>query len=303
MLGRVARLYYEFDLTHQEIADLLGVSRIRVTRALAEARRTGVVQIEVHTDEALFVDEEVALAARYGLAHVWVAPTNPENQADPIARLAANCVLNLISKGMSVGVGLSTTLALTTSYVSSPSRVAADFIPFQGTNPGLVVPPTPSNIAYELARKFGGSSHDMAVPVLPRARETAEMLRSEPDVQRAFEMARACDLALVGVGGSTPGSSIMLTGTLTEEQAAELIAAGAVGDINAHFFDKDGLPVDSPVTELLLALSLRSFVKIPVRIGIAGGPDKVEALRAALRGKLLTGLVTDVETARKLLTD
>lgn len=303
MLGRVARLYYEFDLTHQEIADLLGVSRIRVTRTLAEARRVGVVHIEVHTDEALFVDEEIALTNKYGLKHVWVAPTNPENQADPIARLTANCVVNLISKGMHIGVGLSRALALAASYVDPSSNVEAEFIPLQGTSPGLVVPPTPSNIASELARKFGGSSHDLAVPVLPRARETAEMLRSEPDVQRAFEMARTCDLALVGVGGSTPGSSIMLTGTLTEAQAADLKAAGAVGDINAHFFDKDGSPVDSPVTELLLALSLKSFSMIPIRVGIAGGPDKVEALRGALRGELLNGLVTDIETARKLLTE
>ncbi|NOY55688.1 MAG: sugar-binding transcriptional regulator [Actinobacteria bacterium] len=303
MLGRVARLYYEYDLTHQEIADLLGVSRIRVTRALAEARRVGIVTIEVHTDEGLFIAEENALADKYDLDHVWVAPTNSANRADPIAHLAADCIVHLITNGMRIGVGLSTTLALAVSYMKPSSSVSAEFIPLQGTNPGLVVPPTPSNIALELAHKFGGSSHDLAVPVLPQARETAMMLRSEPDVQRVFDMARTCDLALVGVGGSTPGSSIMLTGTLTKEQADELKAAGAVGDINAHFFDKDGSPVDSPVTDLVLALNLESFSMIPVRVGIAGGPDKVEALRGALRGNLLNGLVTDIETAQRLIAE
>ena len=41
LLGRVARMYYEHGLTHQEIANALGLSRIRVTRLLAEARDKG----------------------------------------------------------------------------------------------------------------------------------------------------------------------------------------------------------------------------------------------------------------------
>ncbi len=301
MLGRIARLYYDYNLTHQEIADLLGVSRIRVTRALAEARRTGIVQIQVLTDEGMFVEEEHALIDRYGLDYAWVAPTDIEDQVGPIAKLAAECVVNLVAPDMTVGVGLSTLLALTAAAVDPQTTVKAEFVPLQGTNPGLSLPPTPANIALQLARKFGGSAHDIAVPLMPRTAETAEMLRSEPDVARVFAMAENCDIALVGVGGTTPGSSIILSGLLTDEQAAQLIDNGAVGDINAHFFDAEGRPVESPVADLLLALELEAFAKIPVRIGIAGGSEKVEALRGALTGNLLNGLVTDIETARKLV--
>jgi len=36
-------------------------------------------------------------------------------------------------------------------------------------------------------------------------------------------------------------------------------------------------------------------------IGVACGAGKVEAIRAALRGKLVSGLITDEATARTLL--
>ncbi len=301
MLGRVARLYYDYNLTHQEIADLLGVSRIKVTRLLAEARRVGIVKVEVHTEEGLFIDEEKALQERYHLDHVWVAPTDVEDGADPVARLAADCITNLITKGMRVGVGLSLALARTAAHADPTAKVNAEFIPLLGTNPGLVLPRTPANIAALLARKFGGSSHDLAVPLLPQTAETAAMLRSEPDVQEVFGMARDSDIALVGVGGLTSGSSILLNGILTDKQATTLKANGAVGDINARFYDKNGAAVESPLTDLLLAIDLEDFKRIPIRIGIAAGKEKVDALRAALTGRLLTGIVTDIETARSLL--
>jgi hypothetical protein len=62
MLGRAARLHYQHGYTHQQIAETLGVSRVKVTRMLAEARRTGIVEIRIHSDETIFTDLEVALA-------------------------------------------------------------------------------------------------------------------------------------------------------------------------------------------------------------------------------------------------
>ena len=43
VLGRIAKLYYEYDYTHQQIADLIGWNRVKVTRALQEAREQGIV--------------------------------------------------------------------------------------------------------------------------------------------------------------------------------------------------------------------------------------------------------------------
>ena len=47
LLYAAARLYYEDDATQAEVAAQLGTSRATVSRLLAEAKRQGIVRIEV----------------------------------------------------------------------------------------------------------------------------------------------------------------------------------------------------------------------------------------------------------------
>ena len=73
-----ARLHYEHGLTHQEVADEFGLSRIKVTRLLAQARATGVVEIRINAPEEPFADLADRLCERYRLSTVWIAPTLPD---------------------------------------------------------------------------------------------------------------------------------------------------------------------------------------------------------------------------------
>jgi DNA-binding transcriptional regulator LsrR (DeoR family) len=50
-----------------------------------------------------------------------------------------------------------------------------------------------------------------------------------------------------------------------------------------------------------IAFDARSLGRIPVRIGVAGGPAKVRPILGALRGQLMTILVTDLPTAEAVL--
>ena len=45
------------------------------------------------------------------------------------------------------------------------------------------------------------------------------------------------------------------------------------------------------------------YKNIPTRIGIAGGPEKLAAIRAALRGGYVNVLITDLDTAAALLDE
>lgn len=304
MLGRIAKLYYEHGLTHQEIADLVGWSRVKVTRGLAEARELGIVQITVVSDEAIFVEEESHLRKRFGLEIVALSPSvaAPEGSVSALSRVGAECICQHVTNGMHVAVGLSKTLAGIASIVEPDPQPDTVFVPLQGTNPGLVVPPTPSNIALEFATRFQGNAHALSAPVFASSPEILKILNDDENFSRGFDMARACDLALVGVGGTALDSSILLGGNrLTEEDAAEIRATGAAGDINARFFDKAGQPLETAQSALVLGLTLDEFVKIPVRIAAAAGPAKVEALHAALTGGLVNGLITDDVTAKELL--
>src|SRR3954447_1114472 len=56
MLYAVAKLYYLEDATQAEVAAQLGTSRATVSRLLSEARRQGIVKIQVTAPEASGAD-------------------------------------------------------------------------------------------------------------------------------------------------------------------------------------------------------------------------------------------------------
>ncbi len=303
MLGRIAKLYYEYNYTHQQIADLLGWNRVKVTRVLGEAKQRGIVRITVLSDDRIFVDEERALRERYGLDHAWVAPPAVDGRAvDSLATIGAEAVDRLISSDMQVAVGVSETLAAIAAAIApSELRPSTTFVPLQGTNPGLVTPPTPSNIAAAFAAAYGGRAHALAAPVFTGSSEMLRVLQQDPNVREAFATALRSDVALVGIGGTADRGSIILRADLTEEDAEELREAGAVGDINARFFDAEGRPVETDRTSLVLCPALSEFRRIPVRVAAAAGVSKIDAIRGALHGGLVNSLITDEPTARQLL--
>lgn len=301
MLGRIAKLYYDYDLTHQQIADLLGWSRVKVTRALAEARERGIVQITVLSDEPVFLDLERQLQGQYGLHSVHIGPPAVGSSGvRPLALTGAQSLSLLIEDGMQVAVGLSETLASIAQVVVPRQLAQTTFVPLQGTNPGLVTPPTPSNLAHEFGAAYGGQVHALAAPVFASSPDSHQVLSSDTSIRHAFETALKSDLALVGVGGTAENSSILLR-SFSAEDADELRAAGAVGDVNARFYDSDGVAVQTSRTALVLGPTLEEFKEIPVRVAAAAGPGKVEAVRAALTGQIVNCLITDEPTARALL--
>ena len=67
LLVKIARLYYEEDLTQAEISVRLRMSRQKVQRILSQSREQGIVQFAIAPIFGIFSDLEKALEARFGL--------------------------------------------------------------------------------------------------------------------------------------------------------------------------------------------------------------------------------------------
>lgn len=305
MLGRVARLHYQHGFTHQQIADTLGLSRVKVTRLLAEARRVGIVEIRIHSDESIFTDLEFGLMERYGLEQAWVAPSfeDRERLLASIGTTGALAMRAILHAGMTVAVGLSETVAAVAPHVAVDEPSAALFVPATGSRLGSRESVHPHDVAQALARAFQGQARHLPAPVLASSVESAMLLRQEPDVAATLSLARDADIAIFGVGGTIPGAGMLMDGTLQQGTVRELVAAGAVGGISAGFFDATGTPVRTGLADRLIGLTLAELLDVPVRIALAGGPGKHDALVGALRGGYMTVLVTDEASARYLLDD
>lgn len=301
LIGRVTRLYYEHGLTHQEIADALGISRIRVTRLLAEARSTGLVQITVLVDDSFFADEERELVSRYNLKQAWVAPrVADQSKADrSFAAVGAEALSSLIEKNSTIAVGLSTAVGLVANEF--PSEVlGGNYVPIGGGSAGQTTGANPHEIALTLAARTGGHAFYLPAPLIAASREAANLASADPGVASALSMAAGADMLIAGVGSVTDDAGLLFN-NLPAQEKDQLRAAGAVGDIAARFFDRDGNTVPGHLDDCIVGLTLEQVRSIPRRVGIVRGTQKIDALRVALEHGLVNMLITDIETANGLL--
>jgi len=145
----------------------------------------------------------------------------------------------------------------------------------------------------------------LRVPGVVQSKEIRDVLfKNDFHVQDAFRLLDRVELALVGIGTCeivpplTGGDNFF---TAKEFEGAK--KAGAVGQVNLRFIDKDGNPVTTKLDDRVIGISLEQLRQADTRIGVAGGQSKYEAIRAALRGGWINTLATDVETAKWLLVN
>lgn len=305
LLGRVSRLYYDHGLTHAEIADLNGLSRVKVTRLLAEARRAGVVRIEIDSDERPFPELEGSLMENFGLRSAWVAPAFPQDAERGLASLGvagAQCLGALLPATRRVAVGLSTSVAASVASLQATDPTELEVFPVGGSVAGRTSLSNPHELALAMATAFGGTAHYLPAPLLASTTHAARVIREDPKMHETLIAAAKADALVIGLGGIATMSGL-LTRSVTTGEFAALREAGAVGDMSGRFFDAEGRPVPSDVDDRVIGLNLDELLAIPVRVAIAAGPGKDAVLRVALSHHLVDVLVTDTDSARSLLEE
>lgn len=302
MLGRVAALHYTHGLTHQKIADLLGLSRVQVTRLLARAREEGIVEFKVHSDEYIFPEIQMALTNKFGLKQAWVAPGfNDHTQAmASVGAVGAEFLKSYVQAGDVVAVGLSVTLDQIVPHMKG-FEVDATFVPAMGSRPGGGDAVHPHEVASDLASIVGGRTRHLPAPFIMASEAAAIMMNEEPDVKSTLAMAKNARLGLYGIGGVAPGSSPLIDEIGPTGELQRLVAQGAVGDFSGIYFDSHGRYVPSSVEKRIISLTLDEIRNLPDRAVVALGRKKVAAIAAAAKSGIISHLVTDLQTAQGLL--
>jgi DNA-binding transcriptional regulator LsrR (DeoR family) len=128
------------------------------------------------------------------------------------------------------------------------------------------------------------------------------VLLEDPFVSRAMSLFDGLDVAYVGIGGQEPSGLLASSGNVfSPEELQTVREAGGVGDIGLRYLCADGQPVDTPLHDRVIGIELEQLKRTPRSIGVAGGPGKTEAIRAALVGGWINCLITDTCTAERLL--
>jgi len=157
-----------------------------------------------------------------------------------------------------------------------------------------------ADLARRAAAALGARLRILPSPGIVASKAVCDALLSDPQVADTLALGAGADIAVVGLGQPNRGSVVAQSGILSEGELQELTALGAVGDIGLRFFDVQGKPIEHEINERIVGLDLEQLQAIPRVIGVAGGSEKEQVIRAALCGRLIDVLVTDERTARRV---
>lgn len=303
LCARVARLYYESELTQEQIGEVLGLSRMKVNRLLGLARQSGVVQIQVHSPDEPFAELQEQLLSDFGLQDVRLVATEPsaDGLRSNLASGASAWLVENLQPGLVVGFGLGRTVGLLPNTFSVGGPVKCTFVTVEGVG----VSPNAGYAAYEVAARLadaaGGVAEIVSAPTFVSDSGLRDALLSEPSVSASLDVARAAGIVVQSVGTVTLDAPLFRHGTLSEADLKKLRNAGAVGDALGHFFNEAGDHIPWETDDRHIGLTLDDLKKLPTSALVAGGEDKTTAVRAAIRGGYFNALITDESTAERLL--
>ncbi|MGA5454921.1 sugar-binding transcriptional regulator [Streptomyces umbrinus] len=301
-------MYHERGVRQPEIAAHLRMSQPRVSRLLKEAVDRGVVRTVVVSPEGVHAELEDALVTRYGLRDAVVVEVEGAG-VDVIPALAAATAtyLDATLKGGDV-IGISSWSATLLEAVkvmrAKTSSVAQEVVQIVGGSGSPEVQLHATRLTSRLAELTGARPVFAPSAALVGSPELRDLLSKEPAMAQAMKSWSRITLALLGIGTLEPSPLLRLSGNaITPEDQQQLKALGAVGDVCARYFDAEGEPVAAPFNNRLIGIDLTQLGVAERRIGVAGGLNKVAAIRGAVRGGWINILITDVEVARELLAD
>jgi len=113
-------------------------------------------------------------------------------------------------------------------------------------------------------------------------------------------VAAKADLRLVGIGQMDQSAQVHVDGFVSREELFEMMRLGAVGEVVGWAFDAQGRIIDGGTNSRLTSIPPQVPAEA-LTIGAALGRAKVAAIRAALKGRLINGLITDEATASAVL--
>jgi DNA-binding transcriptional regulator LsrR (DeoR family) len=299
----IARRYYFDGASKSDIAAETGLSRFKVARLLEHARATGLVRIELDYRGELDLDLSARLATAYGLRHSVVVDTAEEDEAllrANLGRAAAELLTEIIGPDDVLGLAWGRSLM---AMRSSLSRLApCSVVQLTGALSRPDVEESSIELVRDVARTAGGPASFFYAPMIVPDAATAQVLRTQPEVARAFAKFPLLTKAVVGLGSWEAGLSTVAD-AVTDEERREMYAAGVRAELSGVQLDAEGRVMTTPLTARVIGIPADQLRAVPDVIAIVYGTAKADATRAALRGRLVTSLVTHAALAERLLAE
>ncbi|MCR5858375.1 sugar-binding transcriptional regulator [Mesorhizobium sp. J428] len=301
--ARAGWLYYVAGNTQDQIAAKLGVSRQSAQRLVSLAVAEGLVKVRIDHPIAQCLSLAKDLTERFGLSYCEVVPSDPGSASNTlgVAQAVAAEIERWLGRNEPIVLAMGTGRTLKAAVEQLPSIDGPQHKVVSLT--GNIGPDGSAayyNVVFTMADTVKSRSFPMPLPVIASSKAERDMLHAQAMIRPTLELAARADVTFVGIGELGPTAPLVLDGFVSEAELLALRKAGAVGEIVGWAFDQDGAFIDGMTNDRVASAPIPDRSRSLV-IAAAMGKAKLPAISAAIRGRLVNGLITDEATAEALL--
>ena len=210
---KVVEMHYKQGLSQQEIGKKLNVSRTTISRALAQAKKQGYVQIKINYPEDSAINLEGRLEERFGLKEAVIASSLNENDLkEEIAFFASDYLLRTLKNHMTIALTRGVTLQNMVEFLGKDVRLKflktddVNVVPLMAATNISVSMDKGYRMAYsnylieEVAKIINGNSYQMLAPQYVTSPEAKKVFMEEKSIKEVFDLAKSADIAVAGIG-------------------------------------------------------------------------------------------------------
>ena len=301
--ARAGWLYFIAGNTQDEIARKLNVSRPTAQRLVSLALSERLITFRLDHPIAACMALAARLTERFGLGLCEVVPADPASDSTVlgVAESAAVFLEQRLRKTEPIVVAIGTGRTLRAAVERMPRMIChqhklvslVGHISMQGSASFY-------DVLARLSDLTEAPHFPMPLPVVvPSQDDRDQLLRLEP-VQRLLDLALTAELSLVGIGRMDENAPLHIDGFISTDELNEMRRLGAVGEVTGWAFDAAGRIIDGGTNDRLTSVP-REVPATRLVVAVAQGTGKVLPIHAALKGRVVNGLITNETTARSLL--
>ncbi|MEL7070844.1 MAG: sugar-binding transcriptional regulator [Cyanobacteria bacterium J06581_3] len=301
LAARAAWLYYIADNTQDEIATKLDVSRQAAQRLIALAVSEKLIKFRLDYPLSNCISLAEALRDKFSLTTCEVIPSSTNNLLVGLGICgAAHLETYLLDKTPTIiAFSSGRTLRAVVEQIPSMNQPQHKLVSIVG-NLSHYGRAGWHEVVMHLRDRTGASAYPMSTPVVATSVKERKLLQTQKSFIAIQSLAAGAKVTFVGIGAITQDAPLYKSGFINDDELEELLTLGAVGEIAGWAYDKTGTLLKKGTNSRVAGVPLEHPVK-RLTIGIAGSLNKTEAIFAALKGRLINGLITDEAVAKAIL--
>lgn len=303
LMVKATWLHYKENLTQGEIAARLGISRVKVNRLIKLARQMGIVEINIKTPIPTYNEIEEQLVKLFNLkeAIVLMGAESNESLYEVIAQGTADWLVNHIKPNIDIGISLGRTLSHLPEAHFSSTDISCNFVDIIGGISQFDTGFQSYNVTSRMAERLHGQAFHLNAPTVVSSPKALKFIKKEPFIANVLDRARNCQIILLSCGPVDESALLYIHKYITKQELEQLKKDGAIGDVMTYFMDINGEHIISPIENRIVSLTIDEIRKIPLRVLVVCGDEKVPILSVALKKEYFNVLITDLRTAKKVL--